>query len=176
MKILIIGSGGREHALAWKLAQSDRVSEVIVAPGNGGTPQRANIGVMDFAALRDLAATNGINLTLVGPEVPLAAGIVDDFQTHGLKIWGPSQAAAQLEASKAFAKNFMRQHDIPTGGFATFAEFESAREYLLAQTEPIVIKASGLAAGKGVILPDTPAQAEATLRQIMLNRQFWRCR
>lgn len=172
MKILIIGSGGREHALAWKLAQSKRVSRLFVAPGNGGTPNRVNIEVTDFAALREFVAANSIDLTVVGPEVPLAAGIVDDFAAHGLKIWGPSQAAARLEGSKAFAKEFMRRRGIPTGGFATFTDFDAARDYLLAQTEPVVIKASGLAAGKGVILPDTAAQAEAALRSIMLNREF----
>lgn len=172
MKILIVGSGGREHALAWKIAQSPRVTEVIVAPGNGGTANRANIRATDFAALRQLVAAQSIDLTLVGPEVPLDLGIVDDFQAHGLKIWGPSRAAAQLEASKAFCKDFLARHHIPTGGYATFTDFESARAYLLAQTEPIVIKASGLAAGKGVILPDTPAEAEAALREMMVNREF----
>ncbi len=172
MKVLVIGSGGREHALAWKLAQSKRVSQLFVAPGNGGTPNRVNIEGTDFAALREFVAANGIDLTVVGPEVPLAAGIVDDFAAHGLKIWGPSQAAARLEGSKAFAKEFMRRRGIPTGGFATFTDFDAARDYLLAQTEPVVIKASGLAAGKGVILPDTAAQAEAALRSIMLNREF----
>jgi phosphoribosylamine--glycine ligase len=117
-------------------------------------------------------AAQSIDLTLVGPEVPLDLGIVDDFQAHGLKIWGPSRAAAQLEASKAFCKDFLARHHIPTGGYATFTDFESARAYLLAQTEPIVIKASGLAAGKGVILPDTPAEAEAALREMMVNREF----
>jgi phosphoribosylamine--glycine ligase len=172
MKILIIGSGGREHALAWKIAQSPRVDEVVVAPGNGGTANRTDINVTDFAALRQFVATNAIDLTLVGPEVPLSLGIVDDFAARGLKIWGPSRAAAQLEASKAFAKDFMQRHNIPSGGFATFTKFDSARDYLLAQTEPIVIKASGLAAGKGVILPETPGEAEATLRDIMLDKQF----
>jgi len=172
MKILIIGSGGREHALAWKLSQSSRVTEVIVAPGNGGTPNRANIGVTNFAALRDFAAQNNIALTLVGPEVPLAAGIVDDFQAHGLKIWGPSRAAAQLEASKAFAKDFMQRRGIPSGAHATFSDFEAARAYLRRQTAPIVIKASGLAAGKGVILPETPTEAETALHQIMVEREF----
>jgi phosphoribosylamine--glycine ligase len=172
MKILIIGSGGREHALAWKMAQSNRVSEVTVAPGNGGTPQRAGIDALDFGVLRAFAAKNDIYLTLVGPEVPLAAGIVDDFQAHGLKIWGPSQAAAQLEASKAFAKDFMQRHHIPTGGHVTFTGFEAARDYVRSQANPIVIKASGLAAGKGVILPETPAEAETALRQIIVDKQF----
>jgi phosphoribosylamine--glycine ligase len=172
MKILIVGSGGREHALAWKIAQSPRVTEVVVAPGNGGATRRAAIGVTDFAALRQFVAAHGIDLTLVGPEVPLAAGIVDDFQAHGLKIWGPSRAAAQLEASKAFCKDFLARHHLPTGGYATFTDFDTARACLLAQTEPIVIKASGLAAGKGVILPATPAEAEAALRDIMLHREF----
>ena len=172
MKILIIGSGGREHALAWKISQSKRVTEVIVAPGNGGTQNNTAVNLANLPAARQLAIDSGVDLTLVGPEVPLAAGIVDKFQAHGLKIWGPSKAAAQLEASKAFSKDFMARHNIPTGGYAIFTNFDNARSHLLDQQAPVVIKASGLAAGKGVILPDTPAEAEATLRQIMLDKQF----
>lgn len=174
MKLLIIGSGGREHALAWKLAQSDRVEQIWVAPGNGGTanqPKMTNCA-RPLAELRQFVREAGIDLTLVGPEAPLAGGIVDDFQAEGLKIWGPSRAAAQIEASKAFAKAFMQRHGIPTGGFAAFTEFEAARRYLQAQRQPVVIKASGLAAGKGVILPDSSEAAEAALRQIMLEKSF----
>ncbi len=172
MKLLIIGSGGREHALAWKIAQSPRVTEVVVAPGNGGTQNNVDTGTLNFAALREYVVNSGVELTLVGPEIPLAEGIVDEFQAHGLKIWGPGKAASQLEASKAFCKNFLKRHNIPTGDFATFTDFESAREYLRAQQSPIVIKASGLAAGKGVILPETTAEAEAALRRIMRDKQF----
>ena len=172
MNILIIGSGGREHALAWKIAQSARANEVFVVPGNGGTANRLDLQISDFSALRDFASDKNISLTLVGPEVPLAAGIVDDFLGHGLKIWGPTRAAAQIEASKAFAKDFMRRYGIPTGNFAAFNDFGDARDHLRDQRHPVVIKASGLAAGKGVILPETPAAAEAALRRIMVDKQF----
>lgn len=172
MNILIIGSGGREHALAWKISQSERAGQIFVAPGNGGTPNRVPVDVLHFESLREFVENNRIGLTLVGPEIPLAEGIVDDFQEHGLKIWGPSRAAAQIEASKAFAKHFMRRHTIPTGNFAAFTDLDAARDYLLDQRAPVVIKASGLAAGKGVILPETPADARAALRDIMLQRQF----
>lgn len=172
MNILIIGSGGREHALAWKLSQSPRADQVFVVPGNGGTANRMDLQATDFSALRDFVADRDISLTLVGPEVPLAAGIVDDFLGHGLKIWGPTQAAAQIEASKAFAKVFMRSYGIPTGNFAAFTDFGDARNYLRDQRHPVVIKASGLAAGKGVILPETLKEAETALRRIMVDRQF----
>jgi phosphoribosylamine--glycine ligase len=170
MKILIIGSGGREHALAWSLAQSPRVSQILAAPGNGGTAQTwRNV---DPPALVEFARAEQVDLTVVGPELPLAAGLVDNFQTAGLKIWGPSRAAAQLEADKVFAKEFMQRHNIPTGRFAAFVDYDRARAYLLAQEEPLVIKAGGLAAGKGVILPENRAQAEATLHDIMVERRF----
>ena len=172
MKILIIGSGGREHALAWKIAQSERATEVVVAPGNGGTQNNAAANLADLPAVSQLAVDSNVDFTLVGPEVPLADGIVDDFQAHGLKIWGPSKAAARLEASKAFSKDFMARHNIPTGGYATFTNFDNARSYLLDQQAAVVIKASGLAAGKGVILPDTPNEGVSALRQIMLDKQF----
>jgi phosphoribosylamine--glycine ligase len=172
MKILIVGSGGREHALAWKIAQSRRVKEVIVAPGNGGTPAQVQLESDDPAALRQFAAETKVDLTLVGPEMPLARGIVDEFQAHGLKIWGPSRAAAQLETSKAWAKAFMVRHKIPTGAYASFTDFEAAQAHLLKQEAPVVIKASGLAAGKGVVLPQTRAEAETVLRQMMLEKQF----
>jgi phosphoribosylamine--glycine ligase len=172
MNILIIGSGGREHALAWKIAQSPQVDQLFVVPGNGGTPNPEDIPVTEFDALTDFATGNDIALTLVGPEVPLAAGVVDEFQDRGLSIWGPSRAAAQLEASKVFAKAFMRGYGIPTGNYAAFTDFGEARNYLRSQRSPVVIKASGLAAGKGVILPQTMPEAETALRQIMVDKQF----
>jgi phosphoribosylamine--glycine ligase len=175
MKILIIGSGGREHALAWKLTESDRVEQVVVAPGNGGTASSghrisnfdaANAGLLEFA----LEAQ--IDLTLVGPEIPLANGIVDDFQAGGLRIWGPTRAAARIETDKAFAKAFMERHNIPTGAYAAFNDHELALRYLLQQSQPVVVKATGLAAGKGVIVPDTIQEAETALRRIMVDREF----
>jgi len=175
MKILLIGSGGREHALAWKLAQSEQVSQVIVAPGNGGTarphPKISNRpeGQTDLLAW---VHTAGIDLTVVGPEAALAEGIVDQFQANGLRIFGPSQAAARIESSKAFAKAFMKQLDIPTGDYAAFTDYDAAYRYLRNHLEPVVIKASGLAAGKGVILPDSHNAAIATLRHVMIDRAF----
>ncbi len=176
--ILVIGRGGREHALAWKLAQSPWVEQVWVAPGNGGTAlaggKVANVGLSegDFAALIDFARRSGVTLTVVGPEAPLADGIVDAFQAAGLRCFGPSQAAAQIEASKAFAKDFMARHSIPTARHATFTDFEAALAHLRQVDYPVVLKASGLAAGKGVILPASTAEAEAALRQIMVAREF----
>lgn len=172
MKVLVIGSGGREHAVAWKIRQSKRVTEVLVAPGNGGTRQNIAVDGSDIAALCNLAVTNDVDLTIVGPEIPLSAGVVDEFQAHGLKIWGPSRAAAQIEANKAYAKAFMERHNIPTGAYAAFTNFDQARSYLLEQKEPVVIKASGLAAGKGVILPGSIAEAEDALRRLMIDGQF----
>jgi len=166
MKILIIGAGGREHALAWKIKQSDKQPQVWVTPGNGGTQNLSGDSYLEIA--KNLQP----DLTVVGPEIPLADGMVDQFQAQGFKIWGPSKAAAQIEASKAFAKAFMERHHIPTATSKTFTEFEAALTYLKAQTEPLVIKASGLAAGKGVILPETLAEGETALRNIMLNKQF----
>lgn len=175
MKILLIGSGGREHALAWKLAQSERVTEVIVAPGNGGTalphPKITN-RPEGLTGLLEWATTASIDLTVVGPEAALAEGIVDQFQANGLRIFGPSQAAARIESSKAFAKQFMKEQGIPTGQFATFSDYDAAYRYLRNHPEPVVIKASGLAAGKGVILPDNHEAAIAALRQIMIDRAF----
>lgn len=170
MKILVIGSGGREHALAWKLSRSPRVTQVLVTPGNGGTGPLPD-GLKDLSPLA-CAQEAGVDLTVVGPEMPLAAGIVDEFQAKGLKIWGPSQAAAQIEASKAFAKGFMQRWNIPTAASATFTEFAAAKAYLQQQTEAVVIKASGLAAGKGVILPDTPHAALQALHEMMIERKF----
>lgn len=174
-KVLVIGSGGREHALVWKLAQSPQVDEIWVAPGNGGTAvlgQNIPIPDSDIPALVQFAQENRVDLTVVGPEAPLAAGIVDVFQAKGLSIFGPEKIAAQLESSKAFAKQFMRDHDIPTGDFAVFTDCEDALAYLEKQTNSVVIKASGLAAGKGVIVCDSQEEAEAALRQVMLDKAF----
>ncbi|MBK7915224.1 MAG: phosphoribosylamine--glycine ligase [Chloroflexi bacterium] len=173
MKILIVGSGGREHALAWKLAQSPLVEEIFIAPGNAGTGligTNVPIAVEDVAGLVAFAREKGIGLTAVGPEIPLALGLVDAFQAAGLTVFGPAQAAAQLETSKAFAKAFMQEVGIPTAVSATFTNYQQAANYL--PDGPVVVKASGLAAGKGVIVCDNRAEAEAALRQIMLDREF----
>ncbi|MBX3061229.1 MAG: phosphoribosylamine--glycine ligase [Anaerolineae bacterium] len=175
MSVLVIGSGGREHALAWKLAQSPLVERVYVAPGNAGTAlvaENVPIAEDDFAGLMAFAQEKGLGLTAVGPEVPLANGIVDRFQAAGLPIFGPTQAAAQLEASKAFAKTFMQEMGIPTAKATVFTDYEEAREYLAQNPGPVVIKASGLAAGKGVIVCDDTAEAEMALQEIMLDRAF----
>ena len=155
MKVLVIGAGGREHAIAWKLLASPKVQTVFVAPGNGGTAADVrlhNVPLTDFAALADFVQTERIVLTVVGPEVPLAAGVVDFFRARGLRIFGPTQAAAQLESSKAFAKDFMRRHGIPTAAHATFSDAAAAHAHVDAESAksegaPIVIKADGLAAG-----------------------------
>jgi phosphoribosylamine--glycine ligase len=155
MKVLVVGGGGREHALAWKLAQSPKVQAVYVAPGNGGTaldPRLENINITDVQALRAWAATEKIALTVVGPEQPLAAGIVDEFRAHGLRVFGPTQAAAQLESSKAFSKAFMKRHGIPTAEYETFTDAAAAHAYVDEKGAPIVVKADGLAAGKGVVV------------------------
>jgi len=155
MKVLVVGGGGREHALAWKLAQSPKVQAVYVAPGNGGTaldPRLENINITDVQALRAWAATEKIALTVVGPEQPLAAGIVDEFRTHGLRVFGPTKAAAQLESSKAFSKAFMKRHGIPTAEYETFTDAAAAHAYVDEKGAPIVVKADGLAAGKGVVV------------------------
>ncbi|MGB5108787.1 MAG: phosphoribosylamine--glycine ligase, partial [Formosimonas sp.] len=152
MNILIIGSGGREHALAWKLAQSPKVTQIYVAPGNAGTAQlkkTQNITQQDNAALVKFAQNNDIELTVVGPEAPLAKGVVDLFRDAGLAIFGPTQAAAQLESSKAFAKSFMARHHIPTAAYGTFTDASEAHDYINTHGAPIVVKADGLAAGKG---------------------------
>jgi len=162
MNVLVIGGGGREHALAWKLAQSPRVQKVYVAPGNGGTacdPQLENVPITDIQALRAWAADKKIAVTVVGPEAPLAAGVVDEFRAHGLRIFGPTRAAAQLESSKAFSKAFMQRHGIPTAAYETFSDPVAAHAYVDQQGAPIVVKADGLAAGKGVVVADTLAQA-----------------
>jgi phosphoribosylamine--glycine ligase len=155
MKVLVVGSGGREHALAWKLAQSAKLQAVYVAPGNGGTAldsRLENIPITDIKALREWALAEKIVLTVVGPEQPLAAGIVDDFRAHGLRVFGPTQAAAQLESSKAFSKAFMKRHGIPTAEYETFSDPVAAHAYIDKKGAPIVVKADGLAAGKGVVV------------------------
>ncbi len=175
MNILVIGSGGREHALAWKLAQSIKVGKVYVAPGNGGTAldsRLENIAITDPAELAGFAAANGVALTVVGPEAPLAAGIVNVFRERGLKIFGPTREAAQLESSKDFAKSFMARHGIPTARYRTFTDPEQAHRYIEEQGAPIVIKADGLAAGKGVIVATTLQQAHEAVNMMLSDNRF----
>ncbi len=175
MKILIVGSGAREHALAWKVAQSPRVAQLYVAPGNAGTALLAEnvpISVQDIAALVDWARAQRPDLVLVGPEAPLAAGLADALRAQAIRVFGPSHAAAQLEASKRFAKDFMRRHAIPTARFAALDDFDAALEHVRAASYPVVIKASGLAAGKGVILPESLAEARAALSRLMQQHEF----
>jgi phosphoribosylamine--glycine ligase len=177
MKILVIGSGGREHALAWRLAQSKRVSEIISAPGNAGTAlepkcRNAAVAVHDIDGLLELAKAEAVAFTLVGPEVPLVLGVVDLFQQHGLKIFGPSKAAAQLEGSKAFAKDFLARHNIPTAHYAVFENEADALEHVEHVGAPIVIKADGLAAGKGVIVAMTLQEARDAITDMLGNNQF----
>ncbi|MCR5865365.1 phosphoribosylamine--glycine ligase [Aquincola sp. J276] len=175
MKILVIGGGGREHALAWKLAQSPRASKVYVAPGNGGTalaPQLHNIDITEPAALADFVVAEKIALTVVGPEAPLAAGVVDVFRARGLRIFGPTQAAAQLESSKAFAKAFMKRHHIPTAAYETFSDAAQAHAYVDAQGAPIVIKADGLAAGKGVVVAMTLQEAHEAIDFMLVDNKL----
>ena len=172
MKVLVIGGGGREHALAWKLAQSQRVQKVYVAPGNGGTatePGVANVNLGDAAALAEFAAAEKIGLTVVGPEAPLAAGVVDLFRARGLRIFGPTRAAAQLESSKAFAKDFMQRHGIPTAAYATFDDAAAAHAFVERQGAPIVVKADGLAAGKGVVVATTLQQAHEAVDWMLVD-------
>ncbi|MDX3907585.1 MAG: phosphoribosylamine--glycine ligase [Pigmentiphaga sp.] len=166
MKLLVIGSGGREHALAWQLAKSPKTQKVYVAPGNGGTaltPHLQNVPITDPAQLADFVEKEGIGLTVVGPEAPLAAGVVDIFRARGLKIFGPTKAAAQLESSKDFAKAFMVRHGIPTAKYQTFTDPAQAHAYLDQQGAPIVVKADGLAAGKGVVVAATLEEAHAAV-------------
>ncbi|MGB5346626.1 MAG: phosphoribosylamine--glycine ligase [Woeseia sp.] len=177
MKVLIVGGGGREHALAWKCAQSDRVREVLVAPGNAGTALETrvrNVAVAadDIDALLELAALEMIGLTIVGPEAPLVAGIVDRFRERGLPCFGPTAAAAQLEGSKAFTKDFLKRHDIPTAAYQTFSEVAPALTYLQQSAIPVVIKADGLAAGKGVVVAQTLAEAEDAVRDMLSAKRF----
>ena len=177
MKLLIIGSGGREHALAWKVAQSKKVDKIFLAPGNAGTALEAKlenvaIQVDDLDALVNFAQDNAIALTIVGPELPLVAGIVGNFQAVGLKIFGPTQAAAQLEGSKAFTKDFLARHNIPTGSYEYFTEIEPAIAYIKKNGAPIVVKADGLAAGKGVILADSEEDAIAAVEDMLAANAF----
>lgn len=175
MKVLVIGNGGREHALAWKLAQGERVSQVFVAPGNGGTardPLLKNVALTDVKALADFAEEQKIALTVVGPEAWLAAGVVDEFRARGLRIFGPTKAAAQLESSKAFAKDFMKRHGIPTAAYETFSDPAAAHAYVDKQGAPIVIKADGLAAGKGVVVAMTLGQAHEAIDWILADNKL----
>lgn len=177
LNILIIGSGGREHALAWKVAQSPLVSTIYVAPGNGGTEQEpktqnVDISATDIPALLTFAKTQSIDLTIVGPEAPLVAGIVDAFQQESLAIFGPNQKAAQLEGSKAFCKDFMKKYQIPTADYQTFQAIEPAIQYIEHAELPLVIKASGLAAGKGVVIAKTKEVAQQTVQQMLSEHQF----
>lgn len=177
MKILIVGGGGREHALAWKAAQSDKVNEVFVAPGNAGTalePKLKNVAISadDLPALVKFAQQEGIDLTIVGPEQPLVDGIVDLFNSAGLSCFGPSKGCAQLEGSKAFTKDFLARHNIPTAEYQTFTEVEPALDYVVKKGTPIVIKADGLAAGKGVVIAESQQQAEATIKDMLSGNAF----
>lgn len=175
MKVLVLGNGGREHALAWKLSQAERVSQVFVAPGNGGTarnPHLKNVPLSDVKALADFAEAEKIALTVVGPEAFLAAGVVDEFRARGLRIFGPTKAAAQLESSKAFAKDFMKRHAIPTAAYETFSDAALAHAYVDAQGAPIVIKADGLAAGKGVVVAMTLAEAHEAIDWILADNKL----
>ncbi len=175
MNVLVIGGGGREHALAWKIAQSNKVQKVFVAPGNGGTARDKrldNIDITDVKALREFAQSNGVELTVVGPETPLAAGVVDEFRAHGLRIFGPTKAAAQLESSKAFSKAFMKRHNIPTAEYDSFTDAQAAHDYVNAKGAPIVVKADGLAAGKGVVVAMTAAEAHEAIDFMLLDNKL----
>lgn len=177
MKVLVIGSGGREHALAWKCAASANVDRVFVAPGNGGTDRESKlenipIGVMDFAALADFVKKNDVALTIVGPEAPLVDGITDYFNQQGLPCFGPSQAAARLEGSKSFSKDFMRRHGIPTAAYEVFTEVAPAAAFVKECGAPIVVKADGLAAGKGVIVAHTEQEAITTIEDMLSGNRF----
>lgn len=174
-KILIIGGGGREHAIGWKVAQSPMCGELFFAPGNAGTSQlgtNIDIKATDIDKLLEFAKKENIDLTLALPDDPLALGIVDEFRKSDFRIWGPTKAAAQLEWSKAFSKNFMREHRLPTAKFETFTDFEKAKEYLANCSMPIVVKASGLALGKGVVIAETLHDAEKTLEDMMVKKVF----
>ena len=177
MNVLVIGSGGREHALAWKAAQSSKVETIFVAPGNAGTArepklENIDIDVSDIQSLINFAKDNDIHLTIVGPEAPLVIGLVDAFNAAGLRCFGPTQGAAQLEGSKAFTKDFLARHNIPTGGYQNFTEIDPALAYIREQGAPIVIKADGLAAGKGVIVAMTEAEAEEAVRDMLAGNAF----
>ncbi len=177
MKVLVVGSGGREHALAWKCAQSKNVTEVIVAPGNAGTAlepklRNAAVGAEDIDGLLALARSESVELTIIGPEIPLVAGVVDRFREQGLPCFGPTAEAAQLEGSKAFTKEFLKRHDIPTAAYQSFTELEPALAYIREQGAPIVVKADGLAAGKGVIVATTVAAAKKAATDMLSAGTF----
>ncbi|MBX3681118.1 MAG: phosphoribosylamine--glycine ligase [Thauera sp.] len=175
MKVLVIGGGGREHAIAWKLRQSPKVTQVYVAPGNGGTALSAdlqNIAITDVRGLREWAQKEKIALTVVGPEAPLAAGVVDEFRAHGLRIFGPTKAAAQLESSKAFSKAFMRRHGIPTADYDTFTDPAAAHAFVDRLGAPIVIKADGLAAGKGVVVAMNLQEAHDAVDFMLVDNKY----
>ena len=175
MKVLVIGGGGREHAMAWKLSQSPKVTKVFVAPGNGGTAlsnQFENVAIADVRELRTWAQAEKIGLTVVGPEAPLAAGVVDEFRAHGMRIFGPSKAAAQLESSKAFSKAFMRRHGIPTADYDTFTDPAAAHAFVDRLGAPIVIKADGLAAGKGVVVAMTLQEAHDAVDFMLVDNKY----
>ncbi len=177
MKVLIVGGGGREHALAWKAAQSKLVQQVFIAPGNAGTAlengiENVAIGAEDIDGLLEFASTNQIELTIVGPEAPLVAGIVDRFEASGLTIFGPRANAAQLEGSKTFTKDFLARHEIPSAAYQSFTDVTAACEYVAQQSTPIVIKADGLAAGKGVIIAQTHDEARATIKDMLSANRF----
>lgn len=177
MKILVIGGGGREHALTWKLSQSPKVSKIYIAPGNAGTAkenksENITIEAEDITSLKNFAQEKAIDLTIVGPEAPLVAGIVDEFNSASLAIYGPTAATAELEGSKAFAKKFMQENGIPTGSYAVFTDYQAAEEYISAQTFPIVIKADGLAAGKGVVIAENKQQALQCAEHMLSGSSF----
>jgi phosphoribosylamine--glycine ligase len=175
MKVLVVGGGGREHALAWKLSQSQRIQKVFVAPGNGGTardPNLVDVPISGVKALREWAQQEKIDLTVVGPEAPLAAGIVDEFRAHAMKIFGPTKAAAQLESSKAFSKAFMHRHGIPTALYETFTDAALAHAYIDKMGAPIVVKADGLAAGKGVVVAMTAIEAHEAIDFMLQSNQL----
>ena len=175
MKTLVIGGGGREHALAWRLSQSERVSKLYVAPGNGGTAtdrRFESVDITDPVQLREWAQKEKIALTVVGPEGPLAAGVVDEFRAHGLRIFGPTKAAAQLESSKAFSKAFMKRHKIPTAEYEAFTDAAAAHAYIDAKGAPIVVKADGLAAGKGVVVAMTLTEAHEAVDFMLVDNKF----
>jgi phosphoribosylamine--glycine ligase len=179
MNVLLIGSGGREHALAWKITQSPRLTKLYIAPGNAGTltcGENVSVDIDDHADMVRFCKEKQVDLVFVGPETPLATGIADSLSAQRINCFGPTRAAAQIEASKVFAKNFMARHNIPTARYATFEELDLAIAYLENVDHPVVIKASGLAAGKGVILPESLSEAKATLESILVHRVFgvWR--
>jgi phosphoribosylamine--glycine ligase len=179
LRVLLVGNGGREHAIAWKLLQSQVVEHIYVVPGNGGTANLEKVTNVDaikqedFPALVKFAKENDVNLVVPGPEAPLVAGIVDYFDKHaGIRCFGPSEAAARMEGSKTFSKDFMKRHNIPTAAYENFANYEAAKKYLDSISHNVVIKASGLAAGKGVIIPQTKQEAQDALKDIMLDKEF----